>query len=128
MPDNDIQATLEIGQRVRATRLSVGITQEKLGESVGVSFQMIQKYERGACRIPSARLIAIARTLNTSPSYLLEGEARINGAERIPLTSEEIQHQAKHLQKLMEKQHPSSPNLLAARHALNTWLMLIKTP
>lgn len=130
MSDNgdDDQTALSrgIGQRIRDTRISTGTTQEKLGEAVGVTFQMIQKYERGACRVPSARLIAIARALSISPSYLLEGRAGLKSPQWIPLTSDEIQQQARHLQRQLEQKHPSSPNLTAARHALATWLTLVK--
>jgi transcriptional regulator with XRE-family HTH domain len=49
-----------IGSRVRLRRMMLGLTQEKLGEAVGVTFQQIQKYEKGSNRIGAVRLQAIS--------------------------------------------------------------------
>lgn len=53
-----------LGARVRARRLEVGLSQEALGERLGVTFQQIQKYENGVNRIAASRLFEIAATLN----------------------------------------------------------------
>lgn len=52
-----------IGQRIRLRRTSVGLSQEKLGEAVGITFQQIQKYERGTNRVGASRLHDIATAL-----------------------------------------------------------------
>lgn len=52
-----------VGQRVRAYRLSLGMSQTTLGEKVGVTFQQIQKYERGTNRLGSSRLKKVADVL-----------------------------------------------------------------
>lgn len=74
---DEIKLTKEIGQRIRDSRLNAEpkVTQEKLGEAIGTSFQMIQKYENGKCRICAAKLIIAARALNVSPAFLLLGKA-----------------------------------------------------
>jgi transcriptional regulator with XRE-family HTH domain len=115
----------EIGARIRASRLSQGISQETLGDALGVTFQMIQKYENGSCRVPSARIISLAQALTTSPLYLLLGQDTVDMTTRVPLTKKELQLQAKLLQRTLEKQYPASPKIQAARHALTAWITLV---
>jgi transcriptional regulator with XRE-family HTH domain len=55
---------VEIGQRIRAARLKKGISQEDLGKALGVSFQQIQKYEKGVNRVSSARLVEVAKAVD----------------------------------------------------------------
>lgn len=62
---------VEIGVRVRHVRKLRNMTQTQLGESIGVTFQQIQKYERGTNRISTSALILLARALNVSPGALL---------------------------------------------------------
>lgn len=68
---------VEIGARVRHIRKMRGLSQSDLGHAIGVTFQQIQKYERGSNRISSSALILIARALEVSPGVLLgeDGEA-----------------------------------------------------
>jgi transcriptional regulator with XRE-family HTH domain len=61
---------MRVGQRVRAYRLSRGMTQMALGERVGVTFQQIQKYERGVNRMGSSRLKKVATILGISVAAL----------------------------------------------------------
>lgn len=60
---------VEVGRRIRTRREQVGLTQGCLGEHVGVSFQQIQKYERGANRVSASMLFDIAGVLSIAPSY-----------------------------------------------------------
>jgi len=62
-----------VGGKVRALRLSTGLSQEKLGAAVGVSFQQVQKYENGANRISASRLQKIAEALNAPLSSFFDG-------------------------------------------------------
>lgn len=57
------------GQRVRARRWELGLTQADLAKRCGIKFQQIQKYETGVNRISVSRLDAIAKALKVSPSY-----------------------------------------------------------
>ena len=61
-----------VGSRVRLWRLMLGMSQEKLGEHLGITFQQIQKYEKGANRIGASRLQQIARVLNTPVAFFFE--------------------------------------------------------
>jgi transcriptional regulator with XRE-family HTH domain len=62
-----------VGSRVRLRRMMLGLSQEKLGNALGVTFQQVQKYEKGANRIGASRLQAISRLLDAPPSYFFEG-------------------------------------------------------
>jgi len=62
-----------LGQRVRARRLEIGMSQEKLADTLGVTFQQVQKYEKGVNRIAASRLFAIAAALDVPISRLFEG-------------------------------------------------------
>ena len=62
-----------VGARVRMRRLIVGLSQSKLGESLGVTFQQVQKYEKGVNRIGASRLQQIAGVLDVMPAYFFEG-------------------------------------------------------
>ena len=62
---------VEIGGRLRQARKARGLSQTQLGESIGVTFQQIQKYERGTNRISSSALILLARALQISPLELM---------------------------------------------------------
>lgn len=66
----------EIGARVRWVRKARNLTQSDLGAAIGVTFQQIQKYERGANRISTSALILLARALEVSPDDLLALEAQ----------------------------------------------------
>ena len=61
-----------VGGRVRLRRQLMGLSQEKLGQRVGLTFQQIQKYERGANRIGAGRLFLIAHALNVPVSFFYE--------------------------------------------------------
>lgn len=62
-----------VGGRLRAARILAGMSQEKLGQIVGISFQQIQKYEKGLNRIGASRLQQFAQILNLQPSYFFDG-------------------------------------------------------
>ncbi|ARN80319.1 helix-turn-helix domain-containing protein [Methylocystis bryophila] len=69
-----------VGNRVRMRRMLMKMSQEKLGEALGLTFQQIQKYEKGLNRIGASRLQQISKTLNVSPSFFFEGAPTIVGA------------------------------------------------
>jgi transcriptional regulator with XRE-family HTH domain len=62
-----------VGARLRMRRTMLGMSQSKLGELLGVTFQQIQKYEKGSNRISASRLQHTARVLEVSPAYFFEG-------------------------------------------------------
>ena len=63
---------IHVGGRVRLRRMLLGMSQEKLGESLGLTFQQIQKYEKGANRIGASRLFELARILGVNVQYFFE--------------------------------------------------------
>lgn len=69
---------VHVGKRVRHRRWMVGMTQQQLGERVGIKFQQIQKYETGMNRISASRLWDIASALDVPISFFFEG---LEGAE-----------------------------------------------
>jgi transcriptional regulator with XRE-family HTH domain len=64
---------VHVGARLKLRRGLTGTTQEKLAQAVGVSFQMIQKYEKGDCRVGASRLLQIARALDVPVAWFFEG-------------------------------------------------------
>jgi transcriptional regulator with XRE-family HTH domain len=63
---------IHVGQRVRLRRTLLGLSQERLGAAVGLTFQQIQKYERGANRIGASRLYEFSKILDVPVSYFFE--------------------------------------------------------
>src|SRR5215212_6697792 len=83
---------IHVGSRVRLRRMMLGMSQERLGENLGITFQQIQKYEKGTNRIGASRLQHIARVLSMPVSYFFEGApgmaaAPAEGLEDPPATN-----------------------------------------
>ena len=62
---------VDIGLRIRLRRVELGLSQAELGKRLGISFQQIQKYEKGVNRISGARFVELCRLLQVEPNYLL---------------------------------------------------------
>jgi transcriptional regulator with XRE-family HTH domain len=87
---------LAIGSRLRLRRLSMGFSQETLARALGITFQQIQKYERGTNRIFASRLFHLARVLRVPASYFFqglspEGEASPGTETAAPPAEESVQ-------------------------------------
>jgi len=86
---------VHVGARLRQRRTLLGMSQEKLGEAVGLTFQQIQKYERGANRIGASRLYQLGQVLDVSVSYFFEempGEVqKTRGDYAAPENSEKLE-------------------------------------
>ncbi len=63
---------VHVGKRLRRQRTLLGLSQEKLGEQIGLTFQQVQKYERGANRIGASRLYDLSCTLGVPISYFFD--------------------------------------------------------
>ena len=63
---------IHVGSRVRLQRMLLGISQEKLGEQLGLTFQQVQKYEKGVNRIGASRLFDLSRVLNVPIDFFYE--------------------------------------------------------
>lgn len=62
-----------VGTRVRLRRMELGMSQERLGERLGLTFQQVQKYEKGTNRIGASRLYDLAQVLGVAIAYFYEG-------------------------------------------------------
>jgi len=77
---------VHVGQRIRRRRWMVGMTQQQLGDAVGIKFQQIQKYETGMNRVSASRLFEISQALDVPVAFFFD---EIDGAEQsadAPLT------------------------------------------
>ena len=79
MKDSDVRSPnpidLHVGARIRTRRKILGVSQQKLAESLGLRFQQVQKYERGANRVSASKLYEIASALHAQIAYFFEGLA-----------------------------------------------------
>jgi transcriptional regulator with XRE-family HTH domain len=80
-----------VGLRIRMRRKELGISQERLADSIGLTFQQVQKYERAANRVSASKLWEMARALNTSIAYFYEGLSETPEAPGSNLPRETVQ-------------------------------------
>jgi transcriptional regulator with XRE-family HTH domain len=80
-----------VGSRVRMRRMMLEMSQTKLGEALGLTFQQVQKYEKGANRIGASRLQELSQILQVPISFFFEGAPALNGqpksAKNAPMPS-----------------------------------------
>lgn len=69
---------IHVGSRLRLRRTLLGLSQEKLGEAVGITFQQLQKYERGANRISASRLFHLSQVLDVPVSFFFEDMSAVS--------------------------------------------------
>ncbi|GAB4360466.1 MAG: helix-turn-helix domain-containing protein [Oricola sp.] len=82
MADNKKQPNpidIHVGSRIRLRRTMLGMSQEKLGEALGITFQQVQKYEKGTNRVGASRLQNIAAILGVTVSFFFEDAPGENG-------------------------------------------------
>lgn len=72
MTSNPDPIDVHVGSRVRLRRTLLGMSQEKLGKALGLTFQQIQKYERGANRIGSSRLFRLSKIMDVPVTFFFE--------------------------------------------------------
>ena len=75
-----------VGSLVRMRRMMLGMSQEKLGNSLGLTFQQVQKYEKGTNRIGASRLQQISQILEVPVSFFFEGAPTVGAARADGLT------------------------------------------
>ena len=68
-----------VGSRVRMRRMMLAMSQEKLGDALGLTFQQVQKYEKGTNRIGASRLQQIAHILQVPVEFFFEGAPTLHG-------------------------------------------------
>ncbi len=74
---------VHVGSRVRLRRMLVGMSQEKLGDMLGLTFQQVQKYEKGANRVGASRLYQISRILGVSVQFFFDDMPAADGQGEI---------------------------------------------
>jgi transcriptional regulator with XRE-family HTH domain len=88
MPASPRPVDIHVGRRLRERRSLLGMSQERLAELLGITYQQVQKYERGANRIGSSRLHDIARFLEVPVAWFFAGldepETRLGGLAEAP--------------------------------------------
>jgi transcriptional regulator with XRE-family HTH domain len=72
-----------VGSRVRMRRMMLGMSQEKLGNNLGLTFQQVQKYEKGTNRIGASRLQQISHILQVPVSFFFEGAPTVTNSARV---------------------------------------------
>ncbi len=77
---------LHVGRRLRRRRRLLGLTQQALGEQVGIRFQQIQKYECGANRVSASRLFELSEALHVPVQHFYEGLSEHNTSSHVPET------------------------------------------
>jgi transcriptional regulator with XRE-family HTH domain len=77
------QIDIEVGLNLRRARLARGFSQTELGEALGISFQQVQKYERGANRVSASMLVKAARFLEIRASDLLPPDDGVQPAPEV---------------------------------------------
>ncbi|RED52194.1 helix-turn-helix domain-containing protein [Aestuariispira insulae] len=75
---------VHVGQKIREVRIERGLSQDQLAGMLGISFQQIQKYEKGTNRIGSSRLYAICQALEIPVNYLFDDLRRGDGDPSMP--------------------------------------------
>lgn len=71
---------IHVGERIRYRRQQLDMTQTTLGNRLGVTFQQIQKYEKGTNRVGSGRLMQIANLMGVNVTYFYEGAPKVSGS------------------------------------------------
>ena len=78
---------VHVGRRVRLRRKELDLSQERLADALGITFQQVQKYERGSNRISASKLYRIAQVLHAPVSFFFEGLDDAGAASNAPRTS-----------------------------------------
>ncbi len=91
---------VHVGARLRLRRTLLGLSQEKLGEAVGITFQQLQKYERGSNRISASRLFNLSQVLGVPVSFFFDDmpgaeDAYVEPQNQTPVDSDECDSMAR---------------------------------
>jgi transcriptional regulator with XRE-family HTH domain len=98
MPKNGIHPTdSHVGKRVRMRRMMLGMSQEMLGDALGVTFQQVQKYENGKNRISASRLQHISQILQVPAAFFFEGVPQARGRRHAQTDAPFPQHVSDYL-------------------------------
>ena len=87
---------VHVGKRIRERRVSLGMSQEKLGDYLGLSFQQFQKYERGANRISASKLWAVSNLFEVPIEWFFEGLGKAGKGQEDVMTRQETRQLARY--------------------------------
>jgi transcriptional regulator with XRE-family HTH domain len=76
------EVDVHVGQRLRVRRSLLGLSQEKLAEAIGLTFQQVQKYERGTNRVSAGRLFELSNVLDVPVSYFFDQVSETIGKQK----------------------------------------------
>lgn len=94
-----------IGRKIRLRRVQLGLSQEELAERLGISYQQVQKYEKGASQLTVDRLQEMARSLSVPIDYFLKDLPKVGAIHELPLRDRLSTEE-----KRLLKQYRSIPN------------------
>lgn len=96
MTDSKLPSGIDrvVGQRIRWRRRELKLTQERLGELLELTFQQVQKYEKGVNRVSAGRLYEIAGVLGVPVSYFFDGAEEFLGAEQVEFAEDDSEPHA----------------------------------
>jgi transcriptional regulator with XRE-family HTH domain len=77
-----------VGQKIRTRRNLLGLSQTELADAAGITFQQVQKYEKGANRVGAGRLLQFSEALGVPPSYFFEGAPTVGKKQSAPQEGE----------------------------------------
>ncbi|MEK6733790.1 MAG: helix-turn-helix transcriptional regulator [Pseudomonadota bacterium] len=80
--DKENKINIYIGDKIRSRRHKLGMSQAALGQKIGVTFQQVQKYEKGVNKIVASKLFHIANNLDVPISYFFEGLSLVNDSKQ----------------------------------------------
>ncbi|NTG05330.1 helix-turn-helix domain-containing protein [Rhizobium rhizogenes] len=101
-----VEVDKQVGARIREARMMRGVTQVDLSARIGVTFQQLQKYEKGANRVSASKLVAISDALQVDTSYFFQDTKREATKEAIEeLTSEQVRTFTKQGRDLIDAFH-----------------------
>lgn len=83
MAEHPHPVDIHVGSRIRLCRTLKGLSQQKLAQALGLTFQQVQKYERGANRVGASRLFELSQILDVPPSFFFEGAPTMDGAPAV---------------------------------------------
>jgi transcriptional regulator with XRE-family HTH domain len=82
-PRSSGKPEIEMGKKIRLRRVEQRLSQSDLGEKLGVSFQQVQKYEKGVNRVGATRLLQIATALDVSVTFFYDGDGKTKEVESL---------------------------------------------
>jgi transcriptional regulator with XRE-family HTH domain len=96
MTDSKLPSGIDrvVGQRIRWRRRDLKLTQERLGELLDLTFQQVQKYEKGVNRVSAGRIYEIAGVLGVPVSYFFDGAEEFLGAEQAEFAEDDSEPHA----------------------------------